>query len=239
MLKKNQENALKNQDNIVSKIDEIAQSNSQKIEKMKNELKSTKDSLQLQIIPLNGDMRKVKTELRSSKTSVDQLQGENARLKENLEKASKNQDIITSKIETLAHEHAQSSSKEPIFFDYTLEHHMTSTEKFETVKFDRLRAVSLKKIYDRSTGKVTIEEDGLYYFHVHGLPYEKSGLFWLFIYVDGEQACNAFKEDGTRAHMSCAFVRHLKRGQKIYVQKFNRLFGDSDPQTGFLGFKLQ
>ena len=118
---------------------------------------------------------------------------------------------------------------------------MTSTGRYEIVKFDVPRAVSATKIYDESTGKVTIEEDGVYYFYAHGLPYEKSGSFYLYIYVDDEAACSAFKEDGTRAHMSCAIVRHLKRGQTIYVIKYNKLLGagSSYPNTGFLGFKLQ
>ena len=236
LLRENQENATKNQDNIVSKIDKIAQSSSQEIEKIKTELKSTKETLQLQIVHLNGDMKKVKTELRSSKTRLDQLQHENARLKENLVNVSKNQENLMTRIENLA----RSSSKEPIFFDYSLGNHMTSTGKFEIVKFDRPRAVSATKIYNESTGKVTIEEDGLYFFYAHGSPYEKSGEFNLYIYVDYEMACRAYKEDGTRAHMSCAIVRHLKRGQTIYVQKWNKLQGDRwNPHTGFLGFKLQ
>ena len=239
LLRENQENALKNQDNILSKIDEIAQSKSQEIEKMKNELKSTKDSLQLQIVPLNGDIRKIKTELRSSKTSIDQLQRENARLKENLDNASKNQQSDFYNLLTQIKNLAQSSSKEPIFFDYSLRSDMTSTGRSEIVKFDRPMAVSATKIYDESTGKVTIEEDGLYYFYVHGFPYEKSDWFSLSIYVDDERACVAQKEDGTRATLSCAIVRHLKRGQTIYVKKYNKLFGNSYPNTGFLGFKLQ
>ena len=105
---------------------------------------------------------------------------------------------------------AKSSANEPIFFHYTLGHSMNSTGA-DIVKFDTPKAISPKRIYDESTWKVTIEEEGLYYFYVHCLP------------VD----------------MSCAIVRHLKRGQQIYVRKNNKLFGSSYPHTGFLGFKLQ
>ena len=241
------------------KIDEITKHFTEEIRKIKTELQSAKETIQLNTVHFNGEINKVKTELKraketlqsksdhfdeelkqvkteleSSKTNLDQLQRENARLKENLENASKNRDNIMSKIETLA----QSSSKEPIYFDYSLESSMTFTGTFEIVKFDRPMAVSATKIYDRSTGKVTIEEDGLYYFYVHGLPLEKSDWFNLIIYVDDQIACAAGKEDGTRAHMSCAIVRHFKRGQTIHVQKVNKLYGGS-LSTGFLGFKIQ
>ena len=261
------------------------------IEKLKIDLKASKEMLRVQSVHFNWELRKVKTELRSSKTNFDQLQRENARLKENLENASKIQDNLMSKIENLAQSNsqaianvkttsqssqrifqaslvklkrenvllkkkfetvsenlgnvstkiqtvAQSSSKEQIFFDYYLGHHMTSTGE-KIVKFDRPMAVSATKIYDESTGKVTIKEDGLYYFYVHGYPYEKSRLFDLYIYVDDEDACGAYKKDGTRASLSCAIVRHLKRGQQIYITKYNKLYGSSYQDTGFLGFKLQ
>ena len=118
---------------------------------------------------------------------------------------------------------------------------MLGEYRLEIVVFDVPMAVSATKIYDESTGKVTIEEDGLYYFYAHGYPYATSDQFWLEIYVDDERACRAYKGDGTDAHMSCAIVRHLKRGQTIYVQKYNKLLGagSSYPNTGFLGFKLQ
>ena len=210
------------------------------IQNLKTELKSSKETLELKTVHFEEELRKVKTELRSSKTSLDQLQRENARLKGNLENASKNQDYLMSEVKTLA----QFSSKEPTFFDYTLRNKMNSTG-LEIVKFDRSRAVSATKIYDESTGKVTIEEDGLYYFYAHGRPCDKSNKFILYIYVDDEIGCTAYKEDGTMAHMSCAIVRHLKRGQQIYVKKINKLFGtyfsvDGNyyPHTGFLGLKL-
>ena len=240
------------------KIDEITKHFTEELRKIKTELQSAKETIQLNMVHFNGEIQKVKTELKtsqetlqvksdlfdeemktvkteleSSKTSLDQLQRENAWLKERLENASKNQDIVMSKIESLA----PSTSQVPIFFDYTLGHSMTSTGNNEIVKFDRPRAVSATKIYDESTGKVTIEEDGLYYFYAHGLPLEKSGSFAFSIYVDDEQACAAFKEDGTRANMSCAIVRDLKRGQQIYVKKYKKLNGNIN--TGFLGFKLQ
>jgi len=205
------------------------------LKKLQTELEGSRETLQLKNGQFDAEIKIVKNELESSKTTLDQLRRENALLKKNQEKASKNQDIITSKIESFD----LSSSKEPLFFDYTLGHSMTSTGRREIVKFDRPRAVSATKIYNKYTGKVTIEEDGLYYFYAHGLPYEKSGSFYLYIYVDNEAACTAHKEDGTRAHMSCAIVRHLKRGQTIYVQKDKKLFGNSYPNTGFLGFKLQ
>ena len=204
------------------------------LEKVQTELKGSRDTLQLKNSQFDAEIKIVKNELKSSKTALDQLQRENALLRENQENASKNQDNLMSEIETLA----QSGSKEPIFFDYSLRSYMTSTGT-EIVKFDDPMAVSATKIYDRSTGKVNIEEDGLYYFYVHGLPYEKSDSFYLEIYVDGERACKAYKEDGTRAHMSCAIVRHFKRGQTIYVRKYNKLTGNSGPHTGFLGFKVQ
>ena len=218
-LRENQENASKNQDNIMSKIEILAESSSQEIENVKTASQSSQRKLQASLV---------------------QLQRENVLLKKNLETASKNLESVSTKIEIID----QSSSKEPIFFDYTLEHHMTSTG-YEIVKFDRLMAVSATKIYDRSTGKVTIKEEGLYYFYAHGLPLEKSGVFYLNIYVDDEAACRAWKNDGTDAHMSCAIVRHFKRGQTIYVKKSNKLYGTylnggrSYPHTGFLGFKLQ
>ena len=211
------------------------------LRKVKTELESSKESLHLTTIHFNweiknitSELKKVKTELESSKTSLEQLQRENAWLKENLENASKNQDNIMTKIDSFAH----SSSQEEIFFDYGLGNSMTSSG-WEIVKFDRPRAVSTIKIYDDSTGKVIIEEGGLYYFYTHGLPYEKSEWFSLYIYVDDERACQASKSDGTSAHMSCAIVRQLKRGQQIYVKKYNGLFGHSDPYTGFVGFRLQ
>ena len=274
-----------------SKIDQITQHFASELKKIKTELQVSKETSHLNMIHFNGQMEnvtshfhgeleKVKTELESSKISLDQLQRENAWLKENLENASKNQLNITSKIENLAESSSQEFKKvkselqsskesffaalnrrvghvrtilrtrldqlqsdnarlkEPIFFDYTLENHMTSTG-FEIVKFDRPRAVSATKIYDRSTGKVTIEDDGVYFFYAHGYPYDRSDWLTLYIYVDDEKACVASKTDGTRAHMSCAFVRHLKRGQQIYVKKDKRLFGSRNPDTGFLGFKLQ
>ena len=222
------------------KIEEVTRNFAEQMLKVKNELEAAKETNQLNMLHFNGEIKKVKTELQStkesSKTSLEQLQRENVRLKEHLESASKNQDNIMSKIESLAH----SSSKEPIYFDYTLGNHMTSTD-FAIIKFDVPRAVSPTKIYDRSTGKVTIDEDGLYFFYVHGFPYEKNDGFGIYMYVDDERACQAYKEDGTRAHMSCAIVRHLKRGQTIYVKKYKKLRGGDrlNPHTGFLGFKLQ
>ena len=109
------------------------------------------------------ELKKVKTELEASKTSLEQLERENVWLKENLENTSKNQDNIMIKIDSFAH----FSSQEEIFFDYGLGNSMTSSG-WEIVKFNRQRAVSTTKIYDDSTGKVIIEEGGLYYFYTHG-----------------------------------------------------------------------
>ena len=208
---------------------------------MKIELKESKDTFQLENDHLNKEVENIKTASQSSQrklqASLVELQRENVLLKKHLETASENLENVSTKIQTLA----QSSSKEPIFFDYTLGSNMLGEYRLEIVKFDVPMAVSPTKIYDESTGKVTIEEDGLYYFYAHGLPYEKSDAFALYIYVDDKRACYAFKEDGTRAHMSCAIVRHLKRGQTIHVIKYNKLLGagSSYPNTGFLGFKLQ
>ena len=182
------------------------------------------------------EIRKVKTELQSSKTSLDQLQRENAWLKENLKNASKNQDILMSKIESVA----LSSSKEAIYFDYGLGKMTSSTN--EIVKFDIPRAISQTKIYDASTGKVTIEEEGLYFFYVHDVQYENSGWFAVYIYVNDELACSAYKSDGPKVHLSCVTVRHLKEGQQIYVKTYQKLLNLPDnyrPRIGFLGFKLQ
>ena len=239
-LKDNLENASKNQDNLMTKIANLDQSSSREFKRMKTELETSKKSFQLKNDDLNEQIENVKTESQSSQASLIQLQRENVFLKKRFETTSENLGNVSYQIQTLA----RSSSKEPIFFDYTLEHHMTSTG-YEIVKFDRLMAVSATKIYDRSTGKVTIKEEGLYYFYAHGLPLEKSGVFYLNIYVDDEAACRAWKNDGTDAHMSCAIVRHFKRGQTIYVKKSNKLYGTylnggrSYPHTGFLGFKLQ
>ena len=211
------------------KNDEITKHFTEEIRKIKIELKASKETIQLN----TAQLEKVNTELESSKTSLDQLQRENAWLKENPEKTSKNQDIIMSKIESLS----QSSSQEAIYFDYSLGSSMTSTGR-EIVKFDRPRAVSPTKIYDASTGIVTIEEEGLYYFYAHGFPYDEYGDFILEIYVDDELACTAYKGYGL-THMSCAIVRHLKRGQQIHVKKSKKLIGDIYCTTGFLGFKLQ
>jgi len=240
-LKENLENASKIQDNFISKIEDLAQSNSQEIEKVVVELKASKEMLLLKNDDLNEQIENVKTASQSSQrklqASLDKVQRENVLLTRNLETASENLENVSSRLQSVA----QSTSKEPIFFDYTLGDHMTSTGKWEIIKFDRPEAVSATKIYDESTGIVTIEEDGLYYFYAHGLPYEKSDSFWFNIYVDDEMACRAYKDDGTDAHMSCAIVRHLKRGQTIYVIKYNKLLGagSSYPNTGFLGFKLQ
>ena len=189
----------------------------------------------------NTEIKKIKTELQSSQASLQvntaslvQLQRENAWLKENFHATTKNLENITSQVQL----GSESSSEEAIYFDYGLKTHMTSTGT-EVVKFDYQRAVSTTKIYDETTGKVTIPVDGRYYFYVHGLPYEKSGWFSLYIYVDDELACKAYKDDGTRANMSCAIVRHFKRGQTIYVKKSNKLSGSGNPYTGFLGFKIQ
>lgn len=133
---------------------------------------------------------------------------------------------------------AQSSSQEAIYFDYGLKNH-TLSSGWKTVKFDIPRAVSPTKIYDSSTGKVTIEEPGLYYFYIHTLPYDTLGEFYLFIYVDDERACKAFKIDGIKNHMSCAIVRYLKRGQQIFVKTTDKIFNSFYSSTGFLGFKLQ
>lgn len=228
-----------------SRFYKITENFNDQLRKIKTEfgtkLKSSKETLHLTTINFNweiknvtSELQKVKRELESSKTSLEQLQRENALLKENLENTSKNHDNIMTKIDSFAHY----SSQEEIFFDYGLGNSMTSSG-WEIVKFDRPRAVSTTKIYDDTTGKVTIEEGGLYYFYTHGLPLEKSDWFSLYIYVDDERACQASKNDGTSAHMSCAIVRKLKSGQQIYVKKYNGLFGHSDPYTGFVGFKLQ
>ena len=232
LLKENQENASKNQDNLMTKIENLDQSSSLEIARVKTDLKSSKERLNLSSVRLNREIENVKT---TSQSSQRRLQASLGELEREIVLIEINLENVSSRIQTLA----QSSSKEPIYFDYTLGHHMTSTG-VEIVKFDVPMAVSPTKIYDRSTGKVTIEEDGLYYFYVHGQPYEKSDYFNLNIYVDDEKACRAYKEDGTKANMSCAIVRHLKRGQKIYVQKKNKLYGRASyPNTGFLGFKLQ
>ena len=173
------------------------------------------------------EIRKVKTELQSSKTSLDQLQRENAWLKENLKNTSKNQDILMSKIESVA----QSSWKEAIYFYYSLR---KLSFRDGIVKFDIPRAISPKKIYDASTGKVTIEEEGLYVFYVHGVQFENNDWSAVYIYVDDKLACSAYNGDGPKVHMSCVTVRNLKRGQQIYVKTYQKFF-----VLSFSGFKLQ
>ena len=154
-------------------------------------------------------------------------------LKENLETSSKNLENISPNIPTVA----QSSSKEPIYFDYGLRNHTLSGWK--TVKFDIPRAVSPTKIYDSLTGKVTLEEPGLYYFYFHTLPYDKRGSFYIHLKVDSERACEVQKAEGIKHNMSCAIIRYLKRGQQIFVTTSAKIFNSYYSHTGFLGFKLQ
>ena len=152
----------------MSKIEDLTRSSSQEFKRMRTELETSKKSFQLKNDDLNEKIENVKTASQSSHTklqaSLVKVQRENVLLKKNFETVSENLENLSTQVQTVG----RSSSKEPIFFDYSLENHMTSTGRFEIVKFDRPMAVSATKIYDESTGKVTIEEDGLYFFYAHG-----------------------------------------------------------------------
>ena len=244
-LRENLENGSKTQDIIMSNIQIIARTSMQEIEKLKTELTSSKESFQLKNDHFDEEMIKMKTDLRSSKETLDLKSVHFNREIEKVKAASQSsQTRLKASLVQLQRENAllkkilDTASENQIYFDYSLSDHMTSTG-YEIVKFDVPRAVSSKKIYDESTGKVTIEEAGLYYFFVHGYPYEESDVFYLEMYIDDEEACSAWKRDGTKAHMSCAIVRDLKTGQQIYVKKYNKLYGSNYPATGFSGFKLQ
>ena len=92
-----------------SKLDEITKYFNTELRRVKTEVQSATETSHLNTIHFNGEVKNVSSYFDAALKNVQaELKSENTFLRKNLDKASKNQENIISKIESLA----QSSSQE-------------------------------------------------------------------------------------------------------------------------------
>ena len=115
--------------------------------------------------------------------------------------------------------------------------------------------------FDFSTGKYTIQEDGIYDFSIYYLRHDKNRLTDTSVHliVDNKSQCNARSQGILFAHIqslkfpkpgdpdqstgvisTCHVVGEYKAGQKVFVKLSagNILVNAVSSTTGFIGFKI-